>query len=208
MAATTRVTLVLADDPRKPYRQGQERRLRGVGRVSIISVEKITLADVDRARARALGHTEPRGQSNAVDLFQRAWIAEHDEKWLGRAPEGYERGESAQRARFEQRWSWKDASLVHYTMAEEVRFLAAGRGQIDEDENSANYGNGDYTPSASRSIDRDAECVDEATQNAYARKAEPVGEKMRGKRLQTFAQDLAEAHAQKEAERRPMHRAA
>lgn len=158
-----RVALVLADDPRKPYRPGQERRLRGEGRVSIQSVENITLGDITRSQARALGHTEARGQRNAVDLFQRAWIAEHDAKWLNR--DGYDRGEAAQRGRFTQRWAWREARLVSYVPVEQPRFMASGRGQIDP------TGNGDYTPNRSRSIDPDAECVDQAWQDRFAQHA-------------------------------------
>lgn len=193
MAATIRVTLVLADDQRKPYRQGQTRRLRDVGSVSITSVETITLADIDRVRARALGHFEARGQRNAVGLFQRAWIAEHDEKWLGRAEQGYDRGDIAQAARFAQRWAWQEASLVSYTLAEQPRFLAAGKGTVDA------AGNGDYTGNAAKSIDPDAECVDAATQERFSRPARALSLATR----QTFQADLETERAIRKGQKRP-----
>lgn len=184
-----RVTLVLADDPRKAYRAGQERRLRDIGRVSIVSVEAITLGEITRAQARALGHTEARGQRNAVDLFQRAWIAEHDEKWLERE----DRGDAMQAARFAQRWAWREAVLVSYSPVEEMRFMARGCGQVDAD------GKTDYTPNPSRSIDRDAECVDRFTQERFSAKARALSLATR----QTFQADLETERAIRKGQKRP-----
>jgi hypothetical protein len=124
----------------------------GGNRVHVTTVDHLALGDITHDQAKALGH-------KGTAAFKRAWVADHDAGWLGPV----DRSEADILQRFATRWAHRGAWFVRYQAAEEPRFMAEQRGRA--------HGDGQYTPSPARSIDPDAECVDEATQDRYAKDA-------------------------------------
>jgi len=118
------------------------------------SVTRPTLGGLTHDDARLLGH-------KGTAALKRSWVAQRDASWLAAG----ERSDADVLQRFAARWAHRGVWLVRYRAAEEPRFMAAGRGTVSAD------GNGDYTATPTRSIDPDAECVDRATQDRYAKDA-------------------------------------
>jgi len=141
--------LRLASEIAKPYRPGQQRRVRSAGAIRVTSVEHLTLAQVSHEQARALGH-------KGTAALKRAWITSRDAAWLLDA----DRSDADVLRRYDERWGRRAAVLVRYVAAGRPRLLADVR-----------RGYGDYTTSPGRTIDPDAECIDQATQERYSKDA-------------------------------------
>lgn len=175
-----RAMLLLAPHGRKPYRVGTLRRVQA-GRIRVVAVQTLRLRDITHDQARLLGH---RGTAP----FKRDWLARFDQAWLTD-----ERGDDEQLDRFAARWGQRDAELVTYVHVEPPELLADVRG-----------GHGDYTTSPSRTIDREAGCVDEAVLAQYAKMARQKSLATR----ETFQADLERERAIQKAEKRPYPRRA
>ena len=129
------------------------------GRDHTINSERIHVTDVDRVELGAITHDQARllGHKGTA-AFKRHWITGHEERWLEA-----ERTEADILDRFATRWAHRVAWFVRYHAAEEPRFMADQHGRA--------HGDGQYTTSAARSIDPDAECIDPATQARYSKDA-------------------------------------
>lgn len=142
-----------------------------------------------------LGDVKLEGHGN-LDAFKQRWVGWHDTAWL-EALNGTAPPEALKQAvhRFDARHAHRLVDVITLVVVHDApRFLAI----LD--------GHGDYTRSPTRSIDPDAECVDEATQHRYTQQAQDFGEQQRA----SFATDLEQARreqrARSEAKRRPMRR--
>jgi hypothetical protein len=173
--------LILATNPRKPYKPGQHRRLQHIGPIHITTVTHLTLADITHQHARMLGH---RGTA----AHKRAWLDQHDHNWLTAEL----RGDQEQLDRYATRWAHRAAILVTYIPVDTPRFLAhpiPGR-------------SGDYTPNRARSIDPDAEAVPPSTLDVERARRESQRQR------ESFQRDLEAERARRKALKRPYPKAA
>jgi len=121
-------------------------------RTHVTTVDHLALGDITHDQARLLGH-------KGTAAFKRDWISSRDRTWLLAA----DRADSEILERFQARWAHRGAWFVRYQAAEEPRFLAAQQDIL--------RGGEQYTPNRARSIDPDAECIDQATQERYSKDA-------------------------------------
>ena len=121
-------------------------------RIHVTAVDRVELGAITHDQARLLGH-------KGTAAFKRAWVLAREVAWLDAA----DRTDAEVLERFTTRWAHRGAWFVRYHAAEEPRFMADQHGRA--------HGDGQYTTSAARSIDPDAECIDEATQARYSKDA-------------------------------------
>ena len=166
----------------------------GVGRpaecrVTVLEARVTVCADLSYEDARAMGYRTS-GEAKA------AWVRTHDRAWVKRElidlAEAFDDGCSVVDwllvKRFDTHWASKLVQVVTVKrVVDEPRFLA--------DQRRSNAGQ--YTRSASRSIDPTAEAVDEMTQERYSRQASERDAATRA----SFQRDLAAEQAKRKAER-------
>ena len=159
-------------------------------RVTVLEAHVTHLGDLGYVDAKALGHT-------STGWAKCAWVRAHDAKWM--------RAELVELAsafddgtvsvvdwilvrRFDEHWAHRLVQVVTVKrVVDEPRFMA--------DQRRANAGQ--YTRSAARSIDREAECIDVATQERYSAQASARDAVGRAE----VQRDLAAEQAKRKAER-------
>jgi hypothetical protein len=176
-----RALLILATDPRKPYKPGQQRRLQHTGPIRINTVTHLHLGDITHQHARMLGH---RGTA----AYKRAWLNQHDRPWLEREL----RGDQEQLDRYQTHWAHREAILITYTAIDNPKYLAhpiPGR-------------SGDYTPNRHRSIDPDAEAIPPSPLDVERARRESQRQR------ESFQRDLEQERARRRGLKRPHSQAA
>lgn len=121
-------------------------------RVHVTAVNHTTLGAITHDEARLLGH-------KGTAAFKRAWVLDRDVAWLDAA----DRTDAEVLDRFTTRWAHRAAWFVRYQPAEQPRFLATQHDIL--------RGGDQYTANRARSIDPEAEVIDEATQARYSKDA-------------------------------------
>lgn len=157
-------------------------------------LERCRVAIVDRYRA-PLGRLTPRDVKacghTSTAAFMHAWVRDHDKAWMERNDDRLDAmsdvaADALILARFHRLWADREVWVITVRNVAERHLLADPR-----------KGRGDYTNSPGQTIDRDAECVDKATQDRISAKAKVKNIKLRA----TFQDDLEKERAAKKAER-------
>lgn len=176
-----------------------------IGHIHITAVRQEPVGHISLPDARAEG-------CRTTDEFRVLWVRLHDRAWVRRhAAWVTRRGDTALGdlldipeiaaqlvARFHARHTNTIVWVIEFRLARSAtddtpRFMAAGTGHVDAD------GNADYTASASRSIDPDAEAVDAHTQARLTKAARKLAAEQR----ESFRRDLEEERERRKRERRP-----
>lgn len=152
--ATGRATLVLRRQDKGPPKIGREVPIRehqepAQCRAKATHAVAQRLSDTTYADAKAMGHKN-------VGIWREEWLREHDADWVKANSDSLGVLELAQiEARFTEHWAdevvW---AITVQLVADPPRFLAAGKGTIDPD--PVTGGNGDYTRTPARGLDREA----------------------------------------------------
>ena len=169
-----------------------------IGRVQILDVREERAGDISHYDARAEGF-------RTTDDFKEYWVRLHDKAWVERERIDlvavYDTDVSIVTwillRRFEQRHAHKRTWVITLTTHTDTPLYLA----------HPTPNSGDYTSQPCRAID-DLEVIDRTTQERYAKAASQRDAPMRNRKLQTFAEDLADARREQRNTRLAMFRSA
>lgn len=158
-----------------------------VARIRVTDTHEQWLGQITFTDARREGH-------RTTDDFRAAWTTTHDKAWMATILDEDDMARDAAIARFNRRHAATRVHVISFELVTDTHLLLA----------DVRRGRGDYTPSPGQTIDRDAECIDTATQERYAKTARERGLETR----RSFQRDLEAERARRKATRVPGLRAA